>query len=244
MLMPFIPTANPFKWAFDQVDPLITSSYGNSLSLRAFHIEKLKVIGKLGPDRLNRGQSIISQCLPNLSHSQNRLLLSSMIYHYALIMTMDHSPIEVFTQWALEGRDKGMENGHAQSVEVMISKALTRIGKPFKSVDVGCGNGWAVRKLSKLSDCASSMGVDGSSAMIDKAKKIDPEGKYQVGRLPGWTPIEKVDLVFSMEFIYYLENPFEFLKSTYDNWLLDGGTIAIGMDHYLEKKQAFHGLIR
>ena len=159
-----------------------------------------------------------------------------MIYHYALIMTMDHSPIEVFTQWALEGRDKGMENGHAQSVEVMISKALTRMGKPFKSVDVGCGNGWAVRKLSKLSDCASSMGVDGSSAMIDKAKKIDPEGQYQVGRLPGWTPIEKVDLVFSMEFIYYLENPFEFIKSTYDNWLLDGGTIAIGMDHYLENE--------
>ncbi len=41
VLMPFIPTAeNLAKWAFDQVDPLITSSYGNSLSLRAFHVRE------------------------------------------------------------------------------------------------------------------------------------------------------------------------------------------------------------
>ena len=80
------------------------------------------------------------------------------------------------------------------------------------------------------------MGVDGSLAMIDKAKKIDPEGTYQVGNLPGWAPLEKVDLVLSMEFIYYLENPFEFIRSVHNNWLLDGGTIAIGMDHYLENE--------
>ena len=73
---------------------------------------------------------------------------------------------------------------------------------------------------------------------IDKAKKIDSGGNYQVGKLPDWAPLEKVDLVLSMEFIYYLEDPFEFIKSTHDDWLLDGGTIAIGMDHYLENESS------
>jgi trans-aconitate methyltransferase len=149
-----------------------------------------------------------------------------------------NSAIEVFSRWALEGRDEGMENGHAPSVEVMISKVLPRLGNQFKSIDVGCGNGWAVRRLSKLTDCASSMGVDGSTAMINKAKKIDPEGNYEVGNLPSWSPHEKVDLVFSMEFIYYLEDPSKFIKLTHDKWLLDGGTIAIGMDHYLENESS------
>jgi len=147
-----------------------------------------------------------------------------------------NTAVEVFSQWAMEGRDVGMENGHAPSVEVLISKSLPRLRDQFKSIDVGCGNGWTVRKLSKLTECALSMGVDGSLAMIDKAKKIDPEGTYQVGNLPGWAPLEKVDLVLSMEFIYYLENPFEFIRSVHNNWLLDGGTIAIGMDHYLENE--------
>ena len=149
---------------------------------------------------------------------------------------MHNSAIEVFSRWAMEGRDEGMENGHAPSVEVLISKALPRLRNQFKSIDVGCGNGWAVRKISKLTDCSLSMGVDGSAAMIDKAKKIDSGGNYQVGKLPDWAPLEKVDLVLSMEFIYYLEDPFEFIKSAHDDWLLDGGTIAIGMDHYLENE--------
>ena len=35
------------------------------------------------------------------------------------------------------GRDEGMENGHAPSVEVLISKALPRLRNQFKSIDVG-----------------------------------------------------------------------------------------------------------
>ena len=43
-------------------------------------------------------------------------------------------------------------------------------------------------EISKLTDCSLSMGVDGSSAKIDKAKKIDQEEtirlvNYQIGLL-------------------------------------------------------------
>ncbi len=40
-VVPFVPTAeNLAKWAYEQVDPHIKSSYGNSLRLRAFHVRE------------------------------------------------------------------------------------------------------------------------------------------------------------------------------------------------------------
>jgi len=41
LIVPFIPTAeNLAKWAYEQVGPHITSSYGNLLKLRAFHVRE------------------------------------------------------------------------------------------------------------------------------------------------------------------------------------------------------------
>ena len=41
LIVPFIPTAeNLAKWAFEQVEPHISSSYGNFLKLHAFHVRE------------------------------------------------------------------------------------------------------------------------------------------------------------------------------------------------------------
>ncbi len=41
LIVPFIPTAeNLAKWAFEQVEPRISSSYGNMLKLHAFHVRE------------------------------------------------------------------------------------------------------------------------------------------------------------------------------------------------------------
>tara|TARA_Y100000748_G_C15115976_1_gene340283 strand:- start:89 stop:466 length:378 start_codon:yes stop_codon:yes gene_type:complete len=41
LIVPFIPTAeNLAKWAFEQVSPHISSSYGNSLKLHSFHVRE------------------------------------------------------------------------------------------------------------------------------------------------------------------------------------------------------------
>ena len=41
LVVPFIPTAeNLAKWAFEQVEPHISSSYGNGLRLHAFHVRE------------------------------------------------------------------------------------------------------------------------------------------------------------------------------------------------------------
>ena len=53
-------------------------------------------------------------------------------------------PIEIFGKWAEEGKDIGMETGHANSVNEMLDFALqerANIGKNFSFLDLGCGNG-------------------------------------------------------------------------------------------------------
>ena len=41
LIVPFIPTAeNLAKWAFEQVEPRISSFFGNSLKLHAFHVRE------------------------------------------------------------------------------------------------------------------------------------------------------------------------------------------------------------
>ena len=41
LIVPFIPTAeNLAQWAFEQVEPHISSSYGNMLKLHAFHVRE------------------------------------------------------------------------------------------------------------------------------------------------------------------------------------------------------------
>ena len=50
----------------------------------------------------------------------------------------------------------------------------------------------------------------------------------------GWSPKEKVNFVHSMEVLYYLREPEKLIIHILENWLLEKGTIIMGMDHYLE----------
>ena len=98
---------------------------------------------------------------------------------------------EVFHDWALIGKDEGMEKGHAAAVSEMlsfISQEVEISGKLFSAVDVGCGNGWVVRKLLANEQCEYAMGIDGAEAMIAKAKTIDENADYILASLPGYQP--------------------------------------------------------
>jgi len=148
---------------------------------------------------------------------------------------------DVFHDWALRGKDEGMERGHAQSVAEMIdfiSVKSEQRGTNFSAVDVGCGNGWVVRILADIQLCQQAIGIDGAKAMIEKAKSIDSENQYIFAGLPDYSPIEKFDYVHSMEFLYYLEEPEKMLQVFYDDWLKEGGWAVIGIDHYMENEDS------
>jgi|TARA_A100001015_G_scaffold275771_1_gene333360 trans-aconitate methyltransferase len=95
---------------------------------------------------------------------------------------MKRSPTVVFGEWAELGRDEGMEKGHQQSVDEMLSMVL-KGGKQFSFIDAGCGNGWVVRQVAKHPECMSATGVDGAQQMIDKALKSDPNNSYNCADL-------------------------------------------------------------
>ena len=93
------------------------------------------------------------------------------------------SATDVFSQWAIIGKDEGMERGHAPSVKAMLELALPKVKENFTAIDLGCGNGWVVRLLSQLG-ASHVEGVDGAEEMINKAKDIDSKNKYSHGLLP------------------------------------------------------------
>ncbi len=145
--------------------------------------------------------------------------------------------VDVFSQWALIGKDEGMERGHAASVQAMLELAIPKLNNGFSAIDLGCGNGWVTRMLSELG-AGHCEGVDGSNEMINKAKSKDSTHKYSQGLLPDWNPGRRFDLVHTMEFLYYLEDPARMISIIHDEWLEENGILVAGVDHYLEHEES------
>ncbi len=144
------------------------------------------------------------------------------------------SPIEVFSNWVDNGKDEGMEKNHFKPVMKMID--LFDTNSEFTCIDAGCGNGWLVNYLSKMNNCKKSIGVDGSSKMIIKAKKHS-NNEFYCSDLLKWKPKNKVDVVFSMEVFYYFKRPRILIQHIFDNWIKKDGKLIMGIDHYYENEE-------
>ena len=146
---------------------------------------------------------------------------------------------DVFSEWARIGKDAGMETGHAPAVNEILNAALSELnGRDFEAIDAGCGNGWVVRLLNNIPSCTRAMGVDGAESMIQRAQNIDALGTYTLADLSSWNPESPVDLVHSMEVLYYLEDIVDFLNRVNRYWLKSNGIFAFGIDHYFENEDS------
>ena len=142
---------------------------------------------------------------------------------------------KTFDKWAQNGRAELMEIEHGKNVLKFLQ--TISFDKPFTFLDVGCGNGWVVRKIAKEKNCKKSIGIDKSKKMIQEAiKKISMKNEEFIH-----TDIEslkyrgKFDFIFSMESLYYadsieiaLEKIFKILKP--------GGQFFCGTDFYTDNK--------
>ena len=54
------------------------------------------------------------------------------------------TPIEVFSDWAISGKDEGMKENHFKPVMKMIELFENKYKNP-SIIDAGCGNGWLIR---------------------------------------------------------------------------------------------------
>jgi predicted TPR repeat methyltransferase len=146
---------------------------------------------------------------------------------------MKRIPTTVFSEWAAIGRDESMAKGHEVAVNNMLNYALKGLDN-YSFLDAGCGNGWVVRLVKAHKGCVAASGVDGAQMMIEKALSIDPAGTYCHADLANWAPNEKVDVVHSMEVVYYLSDPKAFIANAYKNWLNKNGRFIVGLDFYKE----------
>ena len=148
---------------------------------------------------------------------------------------------DVFGEWAQKGKDEGMEKSHAIPVDEMIDFALKErleIKKTFSFLDLGCGNGWVVRKLANNIWCNQAVGIDGAEQMIFNAKSRGGNAKYILANINTYDSPEKYDLIHSMEVLYYLDNPSETVRKISNSWLNKGGRLIVGVDHYYENTES------
>ena len=138
----------------------------------------------------------------------------------------------VFDEFVTSGRDKTMATGHQYSVDTILN--TIRMDKSFSFMDVGCGNGWVVRRMAANPHCTRAVGIDKSSLMIQNAKKLQrhPHEQYHIMSLDRWTSAP-FDLIFSMESLYYTESVSRSISKIY-SMLLTGGRFVCGTDYYTE----------
>ena len=142
---------------------------------------------------------------------------------------------KTFDEWAQNGRAELMELEHGKNV----SKFLQTISfdKPFTFLDVGCGNGWVVKKIAREKNCRKAVGIDKSKKMIIQAKQKKDSSKEEFIH----TDIEsmnykgKFDFVFSMESLYYADSIEVALKKIF-KLLKPGGNFFCGTDFYSDNK--------
>ena len=145
--------------------------------------------------------------------------------------------INVFGVWAEQGKDIGMEKGHAAAVNEMLDFAIQEresFNKNFTFLDLGCGNGWVVRKVAENTTCSDAHGIDGAAQMIANARKRAGDEKYILANIDEHEPTQQYDLIHSMEVLYYLEDPASILSKIANSWLNEGGRFIAGIDLYYE----------
>ena len=81
------------------------------------------------------------------------------------------------------------------------------------------------------------MGIDGAKTMIMNAEKRKSEAVFLLKDLNSFELNHKFDLIFSMEVLYYLENPLSTIKKIH-GMLNPNGRFIMGIDHYFENEES------
>jgi ubiquinone/menaquinone biosynthesis C-methylase UbiE len=142
---------------------------------------------------------------------------------------------KTFDEWAQNGRAELMEREHGKNT-VRFLKMIS-FEEPFSFLDVGCGNGWAVRKIAQEKNCKKAIGIDKSEKMIKQAnkKKISKKERFIHADIQSWKYNGKFDFVFSMESLYYVDSIEEALAKIF-RILKPGGQFFCGTDFYADNK--------
>ena len=123
----------------------------------------------------------------------------------ALPSQSDQKLQQEFNRWAAAGRGDEMESHHSDITEQTI--ALMDLRSADRVLDLGCGTGWASRRLARLVPEGDVVGIDVADEMLRRAEQASA-GVANVRYV--WGSAEKIpaaddsfDKVLSVESFYY-----------------------------------------
>jgi ubiquinone/menaquinone biosynthesis C-methylase UbiE len=138
-----------------------------------------------------------------------------------------------FDAWAAAGRDADMARGHRRTTRRIVES--WSFGPDDVVVDVGCGNGWALRWC-RDRGAGAGHGVDVSPGMVARAQALtdDPALRFSVGQAAS-LPLEEATAshVLSVEALYYTPDPGAALRE-WARVARPGGQLGIMVDLYAE----------
>lgn len=142
---------------------------------------------------------------------------------------MPNDAVAVFSAWAEAGRGEPMGQSHARRATAALEALDVR--EDHRVLDIGCGEGWATRWLAERA--AEAVGVDGSDAMLERARRTPTTARYVSGDLLALPfPDGSFDRVFSMETLYYVD--IDAALAEVARVLRPGGRVAVCADFYGE----------
>lgn len=80
------------------------------------------------------------------------------------------------------------------------------LATPARVVDLGCGTGNVTALLRARWPDARVTGIDGSPAMLERARASDPGVDWQEADVAAWTPSTAVDVLFSNATLHWLDD--------------------------------------
>lgn len=150
---------------------------------------------------------------------------------------------EVFDEWAVSGRAEGMEQGHGPTARPAFEGLVGGAPAGLRYLDIGCGNGYTVRWAASRFPAGEAVGVDLSSAMIERARAASrtlANARFEVADFasldqsrPALLRPGSFDAVFSMEVFYYLPDLDAALREVFE-LLRPGGRFVCLVDYYGE----------
>ena len=132
----------------------------------------------------------------------------------ALNSPADQKLQQEFNQWAAAGRGDEMEDHHSDITDQTL--ALMDIQASDQILDLGCGTGWASRRMARMTTAGEVVGLDVADEMLHRAEEASSSFKnirYVWGsaeKIP--SPDSYFSKVLSVESFYYYADQARALK--------------------------------
>lgn len=135
------------------------------------------------------------------------------------------TPVGVATQW-----DPALYLRYGDERLRPALDLLARIdaGAPAQVVDLGCGPGNITAILKQRWPGAAVLGIDGSGAMLDKAREAAPACRFAEADFGRWTAEAPVDVLYTNAALHWLDGH-EALFPRLLAQLAPGGVMAVQM---------------